>query len=189
MTGSAPQGRPRSEAARLAVLHAVDDLLVDVGYGAMTMKGIAERAGVGRMTVYRWWPTKAHLLVEACAADLPKELAVPDEPDPERQLTGFLTALAAFLTGSDAGAAYRALLGEAQHDPEVGKLVAGADLLGGPAREVLARVRGTLGGVPEDRFAAAELCGPVVLLVMSGSPAPDATALRAHAARLAKAWA
>ncbi|WP_420712507.1 hypothetical protein [Streptomyces sp. SPB78] len=50
-------------------------------------------------------------------------------------------------------------------------------------------MRGTLGGVPEDRFAAAELCGPVVLLVMSGSPAPDATALRAHAARLAKAWA
>ncbi|MFJ4437864.1 TetR/AcrR family transcriptional regulator [Streptomyces sp. NPDC088923] len=189
MTGSAPQGRPRSETARLAVLHAVDDLLVEIGYAAMTMKGIAERAGVGRMTVYRWWPTKAHLLVEACAADIPKELTVPDVADPVRQLTGFLTALTAFLTGSDAGAAYRALLGEAQHDPEVGKLVAGADLLGGPAREVLARVRGKLDAVPEDPFATAELCGPVVLLVMSGSPAPDPAALRAHAVRLAKSWA
>ncbi|WP_431031902.1 TetR/AcrR family transcriptional regulator [Streptomyces sp. P6-2-1] len=189
MTGSAAPGRPRSEAARLAVLHAVDDLLVDVGYAAMTMKGIAERAGVGRMTVYRWWPTKAHILIEACAADVSKELTVPDDDaEPVEQLTAFLTALAAFLTGADAGAAYRALLGEAQHDPEVGKLVAAADLLGGPAREVLARVRGRLGGVPEGPFAAAELCGPVVLLVMGGSPAPDAAALRAHAARLAKAW-
>jgi AcrR family transcriptional regulator len=42
----------RSEEARRAVLGAVDDLLVEVGYAAMTMKGIAERAGVGRQTVY-----------------------------------------------------------------------------------------------------------------------------------------
>jgi AcrR family transcriptional regulator len=48
-------GRPRSEQAREAVLHAVDDLLLEVGYAALTMKGIAERAGVGRQTVYRWW--------------------------------------------------------------------------------------------------------------------------------------
>ena len=41
-------GRPRSEQAREAVLHAVDDLLLEVGYAALTMKGIAERAGVGR---------------------------------------------------------------------------------------------------------------------------------------------
>jgi AcrR family transcriptional regulator len=40
-------GRPRSDAARQAVLHAVDDMLVEDGYASMTMKGIAARAGVG----------------------------------------------------------------------------------------------------------------------------------------------
>jgi len=70
-------GRPRSEAARRAVLHAVDDMLVEVGYAAMTMKGIAERAGVGRQTVYRWWSTKAQILLEACVDDARSELTTP----------------------------------------------------------------------------------------------------------------
>src|SRR5580658_3505664 len=70
---AAALGRPRSEVARRAVLHAVDDLLVDVGYAAMTMKGIAERAGVGRQTVYRWWSNKAEILLEACVADARSE--------------------------------------------------------------------------------------------------------------------
>ncbi|QNP75262.1 TetR/AcrR family transcriptional regulator [Streptomyces roseirectus] len=189
MTGSVAPGRPRSESARVAVLHAVDDLLVEVGYSAMTMKGIAERAGVGRMTVYRWWPTKAHILVEACAEDARGELAVTAHADPVRTLTDFLAGLAAFLTASPAGAAYRALLGEAQHDPEVGRLVADADLLGAPARVVLDHVRSRLGAVPEDRFAVAELCGPLALSVMTGAPAPARPALRAMARRLATAWA
>src|SRR6187551_2581524 len=75
-------GRPRSERARRAVLHAVDDLLVDVGYAALTMKGIAERAGVGRQTVYRWWSTKAEILFEASVADAEEELAVPPAAPP-----------------------------------------------------------------------------------------------------------
>ncbi|KUN25095.1 TetR family transcriptional regulator [Streptomyces antibioticus] len=189
MTGSATgPGRPRSEAARVAVLHAVDDLLVEVGYAAMTMKNIAERAGVARMTVYRWWPTKAHILVEACDQDARRELTFAAHSDPVRTVTDFLVGLAKFLTVSPAGIAYRALLGEAQHDPEVGGLVAEADLLAAPAVAVLDQVRDRLENVPPDRFAVAELCGPVVLLVMSGAPAPTRPALRAHARRLVTAW-
>ena len=58
-------GRPRSESARRAVLNAVDDMLVEHGYAALTLKGIAEQAGVGRQTIYRWWSTKAEILHEA----------------------------------------------------------------------------------------------------------------------------
>ena len=103
-------GRPRSEAARRAVLHAVDDMLVEVGYAAMTMKGIAERAGVGRQTVYRWWSTKAQILLEACVDDARSELTTPRRGDAQRNLLDYLVALTEFLTGSPAGLAYRCLL-------------------------------------------------------------------------------
>src|ERR1700678_3694408 len=132
-------GRPRSERARIAVLHAVDDLLVEVGYAAMTMKGIAERAGVGRQTVYRWWSTKAEILFEASVLDAASELASEPQQSSIDDLTEYLEAVSRFLTVSPAGAAYRALLGESQHDPAVAKLIASTDLLGDSARSVIER--------------------------------------------------
>ncbi|MBR7830903.1 TetR/AcrR family transcriptional regulator [Actinospica sp. MGRD01-02] len=189
MTRTATPGRPRSETARLAVLHAVEDMLVETGYSAMTMKGIAERAGVGRQTVYRWWPTKAHILIEACADDARTVLTVTAHQDPVRTITDFLVALVQFLTTSAAGAAYRALLGEAQHDAEVAGLFDKAELLAGPARAALEHVRRHFPGMPQDRLAAAELCGPIVLIVISGGSPPSFRDLRAHADRLAAAWA
>ena len=154
-------GRPRSERARRAVLHAVDDLLVDVGYAAMTMKGIAERAGVGRQTVYRWWSNKAEILLEASAADAEEELAVPPAGTPLADLTTYLDALVTFLAQSPPGAAYRALVAAAQHDPAVAELIASKDVLGDSARTVLTRV--AVAGIdlgPLER-ASARLVGPV----------------------------
>lgn len=178
-----PLGRPRSEDARLAVLHAVDNLLVEQGYAAMTMKGIAERAKVGRQTVYRWWSSKAEILLEASAADAVRELTVPEHADPETEVAAFLTALAAFLTTSDAGLGYRALLGEAQHDRAVTELLRGADVLGDAARAVIRsiRERGALPtGDPErdtqcdEAALAAELVGPLLFRILvedwRGSP-------------------
>src|SRR3954452_24854994 len=95
--GQAPLGRPRSESARIAVLEAVDDLLVEQGYAAMTMRGIAERAGVGRQTVYRWWSTKAEILLEACADDACEELRTPATKETRKDLVGFLSSLSNFL--------------------------------------------------------------------------------------------
>ncbi|MBV8136245.1 MAG: helix-turn-helix transcriptional regulator, partial [Deltaproteobacteria bacterium] len=61
-TKRAPKGRAehhgnrysRSEEARQAVLEAADNLLVEVGFAAVTIEGIAARAGVGKQTIYRW---------------------------------------------------------------------------------------------------------------------------------------
>jgi AcrR family transcriptional regulator len=161
-------GRPRSEQAREAVLHAVDDLLLEVGYAAMTMKGIAERAGVSRMTVYRWWSTKAEILFEATAADAEQELVTSPAGGPLDDLTAYLEALVLFLSRSPAGAAYRALLGEAQHDPAVAALLASRDILGDSARAVIARAapHGTGPVTPEQ--ATALLIGPVFYWIASG---------------------
>ncbi|MEB4613649.1 TetR/AcrR family transcriptional regulator [Leucobacter sp. M11] len=180
-----PLGRPRSEDARLAVLQAVDNLLVEQGYAAMTMKGIAEGARVGRQTVYRWWSSKAEILLEASAADAVRELTVPPGPDAETELSGFLAALAEFLTASDAGLAYRALLGEAQHDRAVAELLRGSDVLGDAARAVLARLRDR-GELPEGAALdalAAELIGPLLFRILAEDWRPNAEALRTMAAR------
>ncbi|WP_432826402.1 TetR/AcrR family transcriptional regulator [Dactylosporangium sp. CA-092794] len=161
-------GRPRSEAARAAVLYAVDDLLVEEGYAAMTLKGIAERAGVSRQTIYRWWSTKAEILFEASWTDAAEELAVPAGDTPLAEITAFLEALVRFLVRSPAGAAYRALLGEAQHDAAVAGLLASKDVLGDSAKVVIERAIGT-GALPVSvDQASALLVGPVFFWMLSG---------------------
>lgn len=171
-------GRPRSEQAREAVLHAVDDLVVEIGYGAVTLKGIAERAGVSRQTVYRWWSTKAEILLEASVIDAQKELSTAARDDATEDLGDYLDALVRFLTTSPAGTAYRALLGEAQHDAAVGELLAANDVLGDSAAVVIERA------VPSETMrvpmptASALLVGPVFFSIASGR-APEALDTRA----------
>jgi AcrR family transcriptional regulator len=162
-------GRPRSQEARAAVLYAVDDLLLEVGYAAMTMKGIAERAGVSRQTVYRWWSTKAEVLAEASAADARDELALgPEVDDPEVLLSAYLELLVRFLTRSPAGLAYRALLGEAQHDAEVAALLRSTDVLGESARRAVERALPRLVDSPELESVVARLVGPTFYGVVTG---------------------
>lgn len=181
-------GRPRSQPARAAVLEAVDDLLVEVGYSAMTMKGIAERAGVGRQTVYRWWATKAEILLEACIEDLGEELCTRPRAEADKDLLSYLRALSGFLTVSPAGLAYRALVGEAQHDPEVRTLVQAADLLTASAQDVLLRVRASAPAMPDLELAAAQLVGPVLLLALTGRAPLTVVQLKRHVTGLLAAW-
>src|SRR5262249_60891513 len=63
--GAASAGRPRSEVAHQAILDATLALLSEVGFSALTVEGVAQRAGVGKATIYRRWPSKLPLVVEA----------------------------------------------------------------------------------------------------------------------------
>ncbi len=58
-------GRKRSEASRRAILDATHELLERDGFDGLSIEGVAARAGVGKTTIYRWWPTKGVLAVEA----------------------------------------------------------------------------------------------------------------------------
>uniref|UniRef100_A0AAU1LTQ1 TetR/AcrR family transcriptional regulator n=1 Tax=Streptomyces sp. NBC_00148 TaxID=2903626 RepID=A0AAU1LTQ1_9ACTN len=171
MVDGSGRGRPRSESARAAVLHAVDDLLVEVGYAALTMKGIAERAGVGRQTVYRWWSNKAEVLYEASAIDARHELSVPAGDGPREGLKAYLDALVAFLSRSHAGAAYRALMGEAQHDADVAALLASRDILGESAAAVVEEARKASGTTLSQEQATALLIGPPFFHILTGRSA------------------
>ncbi|WP_213738021.1 TetR/AcrR family transcriptional regulator [Bradyrhizobium sp. dw_411] len=71
-------GRPRSETSRIAILEATMALLDKTSVRDITIEAIAREAGVGKVTIYRWWPTKIHLVVDAFM-----ETMLPQTPFPE----------------------------------------------------------------------------------------------------------
>ncbi|WP_395110009.1 TetR/AcrR family transcriptional regulator [Actinomadura sp. SCN-SB] len=85
-------GRPRSEEARRAILAAALDELKERGYRGLTMQGIAARAGVGKQTVYRWWPSKADVVLDAMVDMAETVVAVPDTGTLSDDLVAFLKA-------------------------------------------------------------------------------------------------
>jgi AcrR family transcriptional regulator len=63
------RGRPRSEKAHQAILSAAAELLLERGLSAVSMDAVAEQAGVSKATIYRWWPTKESLALDALYAE------------------------------------------------------------------------------------------------------------------------
>ena len=76
--GKRPPGRPRSESARQSILSSTLKLLGENGFSDLTIEEVAERAGVGKATVYRWWPNKAALIADAFASSTTRRLRFPD---------------------------------------------------------------------------------------------------------------
>jgi AcrR family transcriptional regulator len=83
-------GRPRSESARQAVLAATVRLIAEDGYGRVTMQDIARHAGVSKQTVYRWWPTKAAIILEALNEAATVIAPIPDTGAFDVDLSRFL---------------------------------------------------------------------------------------------------
>jgi AcrR family transcriptional regulator len=119
VTAQAPQrGRPRSERARKAILEAAGELLLARGLSAVSMDAVAERAGVSKATIYRWWPTKETLALDALYTEW---AAVVPYPRDTGSLRGDLLSLLrpwVRLAGSRPyGRVVAALLTESQTDP------------------------------------------------------------------------
>src|ERR1700722_9199457 len=74
----ARRGRPRSEQARAAVLRATSELIREVGLRGMTAEDIAARSGASKATIYKWWPNKYAVAVEAFLSQMAVESADPD---------------------------------------------------------------------------------------------------------------
>jgi AcrR family transcriptional regulator len=71
-------GRPRSEQARLSIESSTLTLLAKKGFSELTIEAVAAHAGVGKATVYRWWPDKAALIADAFANSTTRKLHFPD---------------------------------------------------------------------------------------------------------------
>jgi AcrR family transcriptional regulator len=112
------RGRPRSEKARTAILAAAAGLLLDRGLAAVSMDAVAERAGVSKATIYRWWPTKESLALDALYAEW---AAAGPPPRDTGSLRGDLLALlrpwARLASSRPYGRVIAALLTQVQTDP------------------------------------------------------------------------
>jgi AcrR family transcriptional regulator len=119
METAATRGRRRSERSHEAIIGATQELLVERGYPDLTIEGIAARAGVGKQTIYRWWPSKAALVLEAYlagseAVPLPAEGTTPHE-----DVTALLGWLIAVLAQPIGGHVVGGLVSDLQHDPDL----------------------------------------------------------------------
>jgi AcrR family transcriptional regulator len=120
--GSAPEALaepdPRVERSRRVILEAVLDELGAVGYGALTIEGVAARAGVGKSTIYRHWGGKL-ALVEDAFRTLKAPVRVPEEGTLRERVTEVLGQVACMVEESTYSACMPALIEAAEHDPQV----------------------------------------------------------------------
>lgn len=110
----------RSEASRRAILDAAFELVGEVGYARLTIEGIAGRAGVGKQTIYRWWPSKGAVLFDAFLAlseGRDGDPALPDSGDLDADLKLVLRATVAELADPRYDLPMRALTAAMLHDP------------------------------------------------------------------------
>lgn len=91
-------GARRSDATEAAVLAAFADLVSEAGYAAVTMEAVAKRARAGKATLYRWWPTKAHLAL-ALITKAKVELPPPTGETLRDELIGYMSQVIALWRG------------------------------------------------------------------------------------------
>jgi AcrR family transcriptional regulator len=144
-----PDPSRRSERSRRAILTAATDLVHEVGYRKLTIEAIAARAGVGKQTIYRWWPSKGAVVLDGFLAAVnedPDDLSLPDTGDISADLRGVVRAIVDELADPKLSGTTRALMTEMQEDAEFADMV--RERLLGPQLQAIA-----------DRLRAAQQAG------------------------------
>ena len=102
--------RRRSEKSRMAIVTATRELLLERGFDGLTIEAVAARAGVGKQTIYRWWPSRPALVADVMLEDADKILASVDHTDDlAADLVAWVRRLAATLTTPRGSAMLRTL--------------------------------------------------------------------------------
>ena len=174
-----PVERRRSERSHRAILEATQALLVERGYPGASIEGIAARAGVGKQTIYRWWPSKAALVLEAYLAG-EDAVAHPEAAASTREdIRALLRWLVAVLAEPTGGAVVAGLVAELPHDRDLAQGFH-RDVVPARREAMLAalergRERGELRADADLELAVDELHGAVFYrLLLSGEPLDDA---------------
>ena len=113
-----PPGRPRSEHARVAILHSALHLLGKNGFADLTIEDVAADASVGKATVYRWWPHKAALIADAFASSTTRNLHFPDTGSLRTDMSQQMRQLVKVFR-SPRGRIVSAMLGGGQSDEDL----------------------------------------------------------------------
>jgi AcrR family transcriptional regulator len=111
------RGRHRSLEAEAAILKAALYLLERQPLRKVTADAIAQRAGVSKATIYKWWPNKSLVALDAFLAGMTEQVIMPDSGSAELDFTEQLKSVLAFYTSS-LGRLFGQFLAEGQSDPE-----------------------------------------------------------------------
>jgi AcrR family transcriptional regulator len=177
----AERGRRRSERSHAAIVRATQELLVERGYRELTIEGVAARAGVGKQTIYRWWPSRAALVLEAYLAG--SDALPPPRPrkSVREDVHALLVWLASVLAQPIGGRVLAGLVADLQHDPDLAEGYH-RDVVPARRRHMLAalergRERGEIRADADLEVAVDALHGAVFYrLLLSGAPLDDAFA-------------
>jgi AcrR family transcriptional regulator len=169
-------GRPRSDASRGAILDAAYWQTMERGYSAVTSESIAKAAGAGKQTLYRWWPSKAAIILDAFAEksrariDRPQEAAIR-----AGDLLGFLRSI--FSVDGVNGSVLRHLMAEAQFDPKLRTLL--REQIIEPRRNALRRVlEGRIPDAARREAMVAALSGAAWYRLLLDEPLDDSFAVQ-----------
>jgi len=145
-----PDPSRRSEASRRAIVDAALDLVGESGYAKLSIEGIAARAGVGKQTIYRWWPSKAAVLFDGVLALAEKQegetMDLPDTGDLEADLKLVFRTTVEEVNQPRYDAAMRALATAIPQDPAL-------------AADYAERLDGPLARVKRERLRKAQEAG------------------------------
>lgn len=148
MAANPPDPSRRNEQSRQAILDASIALIGELGYDNVSIEAIARRAGCGKQTIYRWWPSKGAVVLEAATQSLDPVVVFPDTGDIVADLRGQLMGILDLITTTGFGAAYRGVIAAGQSDPDlldaVYEQIIEPNIKGFGARAALAQERGEM---------------------------------------------
>jgi len=175
---TSPSSLRRSESSRRATLDAALDLCTERGYGRVTIEAIAARAGVSKKTIYRWWPSKSAVLLEAFTEMLVSATPFVDTGDIAKDLRTHLTGAVNVLAVPPFGPAYAGILSELHHDDQLAETVR-RQLIDPRFDEAVGRLRSAQeqGQIPPDAdldLAVEMLYGPLYYRHVLRKPMQDA---------------
>lgn len=117
-----PGASRRSEDSRVATLRAAWELCSERPYASVTIEAIAARAGVGKPTIYRRWPSKGAVVLDAMVEVIGPDIAYQQTEDDLGDLRTWMHRVAVMLADPLRGGVIRGLVGSAQHDPALMQL-------------------------------------------------------------------
>jgi AcrR family transcriptional regulator len=163
-------GRPRNAERHAAILRATRELILEVGYGGVTLDAVAKRSGASRTTLYQWWGGRAPLVEEAIFSDY-GEWPIPDTGFFEGDLAELVEEIVNEMSRPHVARAFPALSAEFQADPDVkaGLRAHYGDPMIRRWREVFVRAieRGELPGDSNAEAALQLTMGAVVTMTQS----------------------
>jgi AcrR family transcriptional regulator len=121
MQPSSPDPARRNERSRRAILAAAIALISELGYDHVSIEAIAKRAGVGKQTIYRWWPSKGAVALEALDDSLATVVDFQDSDDIVEDLRHHMQGVTRLLASTEIAPVIQGLIAAAQSDPALSR--------------------------------------------------------------------